>query len=73
MEPRLKGDWGIRPGDVVQTKKKHPCSGDLWEVLREGMDVKIRCLNCGRTVSLVRQEFIRRVKKVVSVKEEERP
>ena len=41
---RLKGDWGICPGDVVRTKKAHPCGGDTWYVVREGADVKMRCL-----------------------------
>lgn len=63
---RLKGDWGICPGDVVRTKKTHPCGGDTWRVVREGADVKMRCLTCGRVVTLARREFLRRVKAVVS-------
>lgn len=63
---RLKGDWGVAPGDRVRMKKQHPCGGDVWCVIREGADVKIRCENCGRVVTLVRQEFLRRVKTVVS-------
>lgn len=69
-EMRLKGDWGIRAGDVVRMKKPHPCGGYIWYVIREGADVKIRCETCGRVVSLVRQEFIRRVKNVIETAQE---
>ena len=65
METRLRGDWGITPGDRVRMKKPHPCGGDVWIVIREGADVRIRCETCGHVVSLVRQEFIRRVTTVV--------
>lgn len=48
----------------MQTRKKHPCGGDQWKVIRTGMDVKIRCLTCGRIVMLERAEYIKRVKKI---------
>ena len=70
-EVRMKGDWGVAPGDVVRMKKAHPCGGVLWRVVREGADVKIRCETCGRVVTLVRQEFLRRVKTVVSTTNEQ--
>ncbi len=50
-------------GDTIQTRKKHPCGGDLWKIIRVGMDVKIRCLTCGRIVMLERAEFLKRMKK----------
>ncbi|NLG67937.1 MAG: DUF951 domain-containing protein, partial [Firmicutes bacterium] len=34
-------------GDVVQMRKSHPCGSDQWEVLRTGMDIRIRCVGCG--------------------------
>lgn len=39
-------------GDVVTTRKKHPCGGDRWEVVRTGADYKLKCLRCGRVVML---------------------
>ena len=39
-------------GDIVVMKKPHPCGGNLWEVVRTGADVKIKCLKCGRVVML---------------------
>ena len=34
----------IRLGDIIQTRKKHPCGQDEWTVIRTGADIKIRCL-----------------------------
>lgn len=29
-------------GDIVQTKKKHPCGENRWELLRVGIDFKMQ-------------------------------
>ena len=50
--------------DLVQTKKKHPCGSDRWEIIRVGADIKIRCGGCGRIVMLSRPDFEKRVKKI---------
>ncbi|HOB19820.1 MAG TPA: DUF951 domain-containing protein [Candidatus Atribacteria bacterium] len=52
-------------GDIVQTRKKHPCGNDLWTVIRTGADFKIKCNNCGRIVMLDRESFLKRVKKLI--------
>ncbi|MDR1066377.1 MAG: DUF951 domain-containing protein [Clostridiales bacterium] len=49
-------------GDVVKTKKSHPCGGDEWEILRVGVDFKMRCVKCGRLVMLPRAKFEKAVK-----------
>ncbi len=46
-------------------KKKHPCGSDEWEVLRTGMDFRIKCLKCGRQVWLARPAFEKAVKGLV--------
>ena len=56
----------IRLGDVVRLRKKHPCGGDEWEVVRLGADIRIRCLKCQRYVLLERSIFERRVKAFIS-------
>ncbi|MDI3280249.1 MAG: DUF951 domain-containing protein [Bacillota bacterium] len=53
-------------GDVVQMRKVHPCGSDRWEVLRVGIDFRLRCLGCGRVIMLPRPRFERSVRKVVS-------
>ena len=52
-------------GDEVVTRKKHPCGGDRWEIIRTGADVKLRCLTCGHVVMLDRAEFVKRAKKII--------
>ena len=56
----------IAVGDVIRTKKPHPCGGDTWTVTRTGADIKIRCTTCGRVVMLDRDAFLKRRKSVVS-------
>jgi len=56
----------ISHGDVVRLKKKHPCGGDEWLVLRTGADVRIECLKCHRQILVERDVFKRRVKALVT-------
>ena len=56
-------DYNI--GDIVRTKKPHPCGTNEWQVTRVGADVKIKCLSCGRSIMLPRIEFNKKIKKVV--------
>ena len=53
-------------GDVIQTRKPHPCGGDEWTVTRTGADIKMRCNRCGRVVMLDRESFPRRRKALIS-------
>ncbi|MFA7467326.1 MAG: DUF951 domain-containing protein [Desulfotomaculaceae bacterium] len=53
-------------GDVVKMRKQHPCGADEWEVMRTGVDFRIRCTGCGRVVMLPRPKFEKSVKKIVS-------
>ena len=56
----------IRLGDVVLTRKQHPCGSSEWTVIRTGADIKIRCSGCGRIVMMDRETFLKRRKKVLS-------
>ena len=60
-------------GDVVVLRKAHPCGSNRWEVLRTGMDFRIRCMGCGHLVMLPRPRFERAVKAVVHRVVEEQP
>ena len=55
----------IAVGDTIQTRKKHPCGASSFEVLRVGMDFKIRCTGCGREVMLPRAKIEKNIKKVI--------
>ncbi|MGZ4031044.1 MAG: DUF951 domain-containing protein [Tumebacillaceae bacterium] len=58
-------------GDVVQMKKGHPCGANEWEIIRLGMDIRMKCVKCGRSVLLPRREFERNMRKVLRRKEGE--
>ena len=51
--------------DLLILKKQHPCGGEMWEVVRVGADIKIRCATCGKYVNLTRDELKKRIKKIV--------
>ena len=40
----------VQVGDVIQTKKPHPCGANRFDVLRVGMDFKIKCQGCGHEI-----------------------
>lgn len=54
--------------DIVVMKKPHACGTNEWMIIRVGVDVKIKCLNCGREVMLDRLEFSKKLKKVIGGK-----
>lgn len=60
----------IQVGDKIQTKKPHPCGANSFDVLRVGMDFKIRCTGCGREVMLPRTKIEKNIKKVVRLTEQ---
>lgn len=51
--------------DEVIMRKQHACGTNLWIITRNGVDIKIKCKNCGREVMLDRLEFQRKLKKVI--------
>ncbi|MDO5435100.1 MAG: DUF951 domain-containing protein [Clostridia bacterium] len=52
----------IRLGDIIKTRKPHPCGCDEWKVIRTGADIKIRCSKCSRIVMLDRETYLKRKK-----------
>ena len=52
-------------GDIVETRKGHPCGSNNWEIIRLGADIKIKCVGCGRIVMLPRVKFEKSVKKII--------
>lgn len=53
-----------RAGDKITAKKKHPCGGNVWTVIRIGADYKIKCERCGRVVMLTKDELDKMTKSV---------
>ncbi|MCF8011444.1 MAG: DUF951 domain-containing protein [Clostridiales bacterium] len=52
-------------GDIVKMRKTHPCGGDEWEIMRTGVDFRIRCTTCGRVIMLPRLKFKKNVKEII--------
>ena len=53
----------IHVGDVLELKKQHPCGSREWQVLRVGMDFKLKCAGCGHELMLPRSKAEKSVKK----------
>ena len=50
--------------DILELKKDHPCGSRRWEVLRVGMDIKLKCLGCGHEVMQPRRKVEKMIKKL---------
>ncbi|MBQ7326061.1 MAG: DUF951 domain-containing protein [Clostridia bacterium] len=51
--------------DRLLMKKKHPCSSDIFQVMRVGSDVRVICCGCGRDMTLPRESLEKMIKKVL--------
>lgn len=61
----MENNNNYKLGSKVIMKKQHPCGTNEWEIVRVGADIKIKCLNCGRTILITRIEFNKKLKKVL--------
>ena len=61
----MNSDIAVNVGDVMRMKKKHPCGGDRWRVLRVGADFRLQCLTCGRVVMISRVDATRRAVEIL--------
>lgn len=59
----IANDYKI--GTKVIMKKQHPCGTNLWEIVRLGADIKIKCLACKREIMIPRIDFNKKLKKIV--------
>ncbi len=50
-------------GDIVRTKKTHPCGSKLWELTRIGVDFKMKCQGCGHVIVLPREKALKIITK----------
>ncbi|NGP45209.1 DUF951 domain-containing protein [Bacillaceae bacterium SIJ1] len=51
--------------DIVEMKKPHPCGENRWQIIRMGMDIRVKCVGCGQSVMFPRKEFSKKLKKVL--------
>ena len=59
----MKNNYGLN--SIVEMKKQHPCGCNKFLITRVGIDIKIECTNCGRTIMLSRVDFNKKIKKVL--------
>lgn len=52
-------------GDIVRTKKPHPCGSKEWEITRIGVDFKLKCCTCEHVIVLPREKALKMIIKKV--------
>ena len=54
-------------GDIVELKKPHPCASrsTKFKIVRLGADLKIECLGCGNVLMISRDNFNKRLKRII--------
>jgi Uncharacterized protein conserved in bacteria len=61
MKEETGGRAGVKTGpavgDRLKLRKSHPCGGTEFEVVRTGMDIRLRCLTCGSQIVLSRRKL----------------
>jgi len=53
-------------GSILELREGHPCGTNEWLVIRNGADVKLKCLGCERIVMIDRPTLHKRIKKVIN-------
>lgn len=53
-----------KAGDKITMKKPHACGANDWEIQRTGVDVKLLCRGCGRSLWMKRRDFDKKIRKI---------
>lgn len=48
-------------GDIVKTKKQHPCGNKEWEIKRVGVDFKLKCTKCEHVIMIPREKALKMI------------
>ena len=64
MVVNLKNSLDVKVGDIVRLKKAHPCGSFEWEVLRVGMDFRLKCMGCDHQVMITRKKAEKSIKQI---------
>ena len=57
--------YEYKVGDQLVLKKAHPCGENLWEIIKLGADIRLKCTKCGHIVIIPRLDLNKRIKKVI--------
>lgn len=55
----------VQLNDILVMKKSHPCGSSQWQVLRTGMDFRLRCCGCGHEVMLPRSKAEKSIRHIL--------
>lgn len=55
----------LKVGDVIKMKKPHPCGSNEWEILRVGIDFRLKCKGCDHQVMLPRKQVEKGIKSII--------
>lgn len=56
--------------DILKFKKKHPCGGFTWKVLRIGVDYKLECTTCHHIIMISRLDALKRTTTLIKKEEQ---
>ena len=56
----------LQPNDRIKLKKKHPCGGDVFRIVRVGSEVRIICESCGRDMTMERIKLEKAIKQMLA-------
>lgn len=52
----------LKVGEIIKLKKPHPCGSSEWEILRTGMDFRLKCSGCGHQIMIPRKLVEKNIK-----------
>ena len=53
-------------GDIVRTKKPHPCGSKLWKITRVGVDFGLKCEVCGHFILKKKKKALKMITKKIN-------
>lgn len=56
MTANVEETMDFQIGDIIKMKKPHPCGANQWEIMRVGMDFRLKCRGCGHQVMMPRKQ-----------------
>ena len=54
----------LKVGDIIETRKQHPCGNSRFEIMRTGIDFRIKCLKCNKQIWIPRAKLEKRIRNV---------
>lgn len=57
----------LKVGDIIKLKKQHPCGSNEWEILRVGIDFRLKCKGCDHQIMIPRKQVEKNIRQVIPV------